>query len=277
MQQQGTLHRNLTFAQGLARAFAGAVLFGLPLLLTMEMWWLGFTMDPLRLALLQVFFFPLLVLLSWHAGFEPTFSWRDDVVDALVAYAVGIAAASIVLGLTGVLEQGLSARDIVGKIAVQALPCSMGALLAQSLLGERDAAEAPEHGGEGYASDLFVMAAGALFLAFAVAPTDEILLLALRMTELHAIALVLASVAVTHAFVFTVPFRGAGRRKGRQRRLHRFLRYSVVGYVLACTLSAYVLWSFGRLDGLSSLVGLKTIVVLALPAAVGAAAARLIL
>lgn len=33
------------FFVGLARAFAGAVLFSLPLLMTMEMWWLGCSPD----------------------------------------------------------------------------------------------------------------------------------------------------------------------------------------------------------------------------------------
>ena len=40
-----------SFLVALARAFAGALIFGLPLLMTMEMWALGFYMEPLRLAL----------------------------------------------------------------------------------------------------------------------------------------------------------------------------------------------------------------------------------
>ena len=34
---------------GVARAFGGAIFFSLPLLMTMEMWWLGFYMDRLRI------------------------------------------------------------------------------------------------------------------------------------------------------------------------------------------------------------------------------------
>lgn len=40
------------FAEGIGRAFAGALLFSLPILMTMEMWWLGFSMEPWRLILM---------------------------------------------------------------------------------------------------------------------------------------------------------------------------------------------------------------------------------
>lgn len=113
-----THRRNVDFLRGLARAFAGAIIFGLPLLMTMEMWWLGFSMDAWRLALFLVLFFPVLVALSWHIGFEDTFSWRDDVVDALVAYAVGFCSAGLILLVLGVLDSTDSPREIVGKVSL---------------------------------------------------------------------------------------------------------------------------------------------------------------
>ncbi len=266
-----------SFAVALGRAYAGAVLFALPLIMTQEMWSLGSTVDPWRLALFQVLFFPFLVLLSWHAGFESTFSWRDDVVDALVAYAVGITAAGVLLLFLGVLDASLSFDDVVGKVTLQAIPASIGALLAQTQLGEKQAHESPEHGGEGYASDLFVMAVGALFLGFNVAPTGEVTMLALRMAHWQSILLIAVSVVVMHSFVYVVAFQGQDARIQRATGWSLFLRYSVVGYVIACVLSAYVLWTFGRLDGLGTLASLKVVLVLALPSTFGAAAARLIL
>ncbi|HEV2129601.1 MAG TPA: DUF2391 family protein, partial [Longimicrobiaceae bacterium] len=80
---------NRRFAVGLARAFGGALIFSLPMLMTMEMWWLGFYMDRFRLALFMSLIIPLLVGLSYYAGFEETFSLKNDLVDAFVAYAVG--------------------------------------------------------------------------------------------------------------------------------------------------------------------------------------------
>lgn len=269
--------RNRQFGLGLARACAGAAIFGVPLLMTMEMWWLGFHMAPGRLALFLVLFFPLLVLLSWHAGFEPTFSWRDDVVDALVAYAVGFVCAIAVLGLLGMLGPGQSLRDHVGKVSLQAVPGSIGALLAQTQLGEREEVGEPRGGpGERYGSELFVMAVGALFLAFNLAPTEEMLLLAWRMSEPQAVVLIVVTLALMHAFVYGVAFRGRPQRKpGPGWSL--FLRFTVPGYALAALLSAYMLWSFGALAGLAAPAALQTVAVLAFPAALGAATARLVL
>jgi len=264
------------FGQALARAFAGALIFSLPLLMTMEMWWLGFVMEPGRLALLLALFFPFLVALSWHCGFEPTFSWRDDIVDALVALAVGFACAVVVLALLGILERELVLHDFVGKLCVQAIPASIGALLAQTMLGQRKPEQVERGGSSAYASEIFIMAVGALFLAFNMAPTEEMLHIAVRISAWHALALILASLALMHAFVYSLAFRGQHDPRGASA-TSLFLRFTVVGYIVALLLSAYLLWSFGRLEGLSLLNALKASVVLGLPASLGAAAARLIL
>lgn len=268
---------NAMFARGLARAFAGAVIFGLPLLMTMEMWWLGFHMQPHRLALLLVLFLPFLVLLSWHSGFEPTFSWRDDVVDALVAFAVGITASLLILSAIGALTPDMAWREVIGKVSLQALPASIGALLAQTQLGERDEPRAARGGAEAYASELFVMCVGAVFLAFNLAPTDEMMVIALQATQWHAIALMLLSMAAMHAFVYALAFRGSHEKPGDASAWSIFLRFTVTGYALVLLLCAWMLWSFGRFDGLALLHVIKSVVVLAFPAAIGAAAARLIL
>ena len=265
------------FAKGLARAFAGAIIFGLPMLMTMEMWQLGFSVAPWKLALLLALFFPFLAVLSWHAGFEKTFSWKDDVVDALVAYAVGAISAALILAVLGILEPHMSRRELVGVLSLQAVPGSIGALLAQSQLGERKAREKGGQGAASYASDLFVMAVGALFLAFNIAPTEEMLLIALGMREWHALLLVLLSLAVMHAFVYSVGFRGQPATASDASAWSLLLRFTVTGYALALVLSAYILWSFGRLEGMSLESGMKTVTVLGFPAAIGAAAARLIL
>ena len=96
------------FQIGLARALGGAILFALPLLMTMEMWTLGTTMGEARLALFLGLMLPVLGGLAYYAGFEESFGWRDLVLNALVAYAVGFVAAAAVLLLLGVLGPALS-------------------------------------------------------------------------------------------------------------------------------------------------------------------------
>lgn len=268
--------RERDFGKGLARAFAGAVIFGLPLLMTMEMWWLGFSMPAWKLALFLALFFPFLVALSWHAGFEPTFSLRDDVVDALVAYAVGFVSSALVLALLGLLTPDMSLRELVGKVSLQAVPASIGALLAQTQLGEKQAGQATRGGTASYASELFIMAVGALFLAFNLAPTEEMVLIAARLPPGGAVLLIAVSLVVMHTFVYSVAFRGQ-EDGGHASGWSVLLRFSIAGYALVFLVSAFMLWCFGRLDGLAAAAALQVTAVLGLPAAVGAAAARLIL
>jgi putative integral membrane protein (TIGR02587 family) len=272
--QQPTEER---FRVGLARAFAGAIIFALPLLMTMEMWWLGFYMVRLRLALLLLLLLPLLVGLAYHAGFEESFTWRHAMLSAAVAYAVGFSAAAAVLALLAVIGPGMSAEEVIGKILLQSVPGSFGALLARSLLGEHKAEERERGSSERYVGEIFLMAVGALFLAFNVAPTEEIILIAYQMAHWHALVLVGVSLVTMHAFVYAVGFRGQSSIPSSAPAWSLFLRFTVVGYAAVLLICVYVLWTFGRTDGMSVDKIVMMTAVLGFPAALGAAAARLII
>jgi len=266
------------FAVGLARALAGAIIFALPLLMTVEMWWLGFSMPPVRIALLVGVLLPLLVGMSAISGFEPTHDVWEDVRDACVAFAVGVVSSAGILLLLAVFTQGMSGRELVGKATLQAVPASIGALLARSQLGggeeaRRERAErAPS-----YWAELLLMTVGALFLAFNVAPTEEIVLIAYRLPLWSAVGVVVVSVIAMHAFVYAVEFHGQEAVPEGMPAWLAFLRLTVVGYAIALLVSAYVLWTFGRFTGNAPLMIVIATVVLAFPAAIGAAAARLLL
>ncbi|MDH4442537.1 MAG: DUF2391 family protein, partial [Rhizobium sp.] len=58
---------------------------------------------------------------------------------------------------------------------------------------------------------------------------------------------------------------------------HAFIRYTLPGYAIALLISLYALWTFERLDGMAIVECFLVVIVLAFPAAIGAAAARLIL
>lgn len=268
---------NKAFLIGVARAFGGAIVFALPLLMTMEMWWLGLYIDPGRLTLLLLLLIPLLVGLSHFVGFEDTFDWHDDVIDAFVACAVGYLAAVPVLVLFGVITLEMSAGELVGKVALQAVPGSIGALLAQSQLGSPSARERKDKRQDTYAGECFFMTTGALFLSFNLAPTEEMVLISYMMTPWHALALAGVSLVLMHAFVYSVGFQGHAEMPEGAHWSGVFVRYTVVGYALCLLISAYILWTFGRTTGLSFEASVMAVVVLAFPAAIGAAAARLIL
>ena len=268
---------NHAFFVGLARAFGGAIIFSLPLLMTMEMWWLGFYADRMRLALFLFLAIPLLVGLSHYSGFEETFGWRDDLVDAFVAYAVAFVASAVILGLFGVIESGMSVREILGKVAVQAVPGSFGALLSASQFGAREEKDEEKERFTRYEGELFLMGVGAIFLGLNVAPTEEMVLIAHMISPWQATGLVVLSLLIMHAFVYALGFSGQVAAPPGTPRWSLLLRFTVPGYAIALLISLYVLWTFGRTDDLGSHSLVATTVVLGFPAAVGAAAARLVI
>ena len=120
------------------------------------------------------------------------------------------------------------------------------------------------------------MMAGALFLAFNAAPTEEMILIGFKMTALHSFALILTSLLLLHALVFAVGFAGQEKAPEGYGLGRTFFAYTIPGYGIALLVSFYVLWTFGRADGGDFSVVAGAVVVLGFPAAVGAAIARLV-
>ncbi|MBY3395351.1 TIGR02587 family membrane protein [Rhizobium laguerreae] len=275
------------FFSGVARGIAGALLFALPMFMTMEMWELGFYMDRSRLFLLLIVNIPLLVILSDRVGFERTWTWRQAMRDASIAYGLGILGSALILIAMGVLKHDQSLHEITGMIAIQAVPASIGAMLGRSQLGgqlddgddpEENDSDDPVHEREtSYAGELFLMAVGALFLSLNVAPTEEMVLLSYKMTPWHGLIMIAASLAVMHGFVYALSFKGSHDLAEGTPGWHAFVRFTLPGYVIAGLISAYCLWTFHRTDDIGSTQILMAVVVLSFPAAIGAAAARLIL
>jgi putative integral membrane protein (TIGR02587 family) len=270
------------FFRGIGRGFGGAILFSLPLLMTMEMWQLGLYIEPGRLLALTLFGLPLLIALSHYSGFEETARWRDDVRDGIVAYAIGALASAGILLMLSIIGPDTNMGDIIVKVAVQATPAGLGAVLANSQLraadpDKRQEAEQNRKDRASYAGELLFMLAGALFLAFNVAPTEEMVLISYRITAVHCIALVVVSLGLTHAFVYALDFQGQATAAPGTPWWSILLRFSVVSYAVSLIACAYILWTFGRFDGGAWPSIVQDTLVLAFPSSIGAAAARLVL
>jgi len=269
-----TATRQSLLLVSLGRGFGGALIFSLPMLMTMEMWELGFSMDRWRLLALLVVSMPLMMFLSRYSGFESTRRWDEDLRDVAIAYGIGTVTSGLVLLVTAVIGPGMGAPEIVGKLCLHTFPAALGALLGRSQFGRHSTDADAE---ESYPAELGIMAIGALFLGLNVAPTEEMVLISYRMTAWHSLVLVPLSIAVMHGFVFASEFKGGTELSRDTPWWSALLRFTVVGYVVALAISAYALWTFGRFDGLSMQRALQITVVLGFPAAIGAAAARLIL
>lgn len=268
--------RNPALLRDTGRAVGGALVFSLPMLMTMEMWQLAYTMQAWRIAVLIAVAIPLLVGLSHVIGIDRRRELTDTAMDAFFAFGIAAFTSAVVLTALGVLAPGMSADEIAGKIAIQSVPAAIGALLARSQL----------HGGgdeplgdreETYAGELFLMTVGALFLGFNLAPTEEMILISYLMTEWHGIALIAISIVAMHGFVFAVEFKGGSELSQDTPWWSALLRFTLPGYAVAALISLFLLWVFGRTDGLAIEMVTMAVVVLAFPSAIGAAAARLIL
>lgn len=279
------LHDSYKYARALSRAFAGALLFSLPLQMTMEMWWLGFYISPIKLLIFLISFIPLLICLAYYSGFEAGIDWRGAVIDAFVAIAVGCITSAACLGMFGILGLQLSASETLGKIMMQSVAGAFGATLATSQLGISQDEDSDgddetldrQPGTATYLRELLLMVAGALFFGLNVAPTEEMTLIAYRMTAVHGLILVAVSLISIHAFVYFVSFRGQEAMPKEQSWWSLFARYSIVGYALAILVSLYCLWIFERTSGVHLTQIAETCIVLGFPCSIGAASARLVL
>jgi putative integral membrane protein (TIGR02587 family) len=280
-EQTAKRSNNRHFMVGLARAFGGAVIFSFPILMTMEMWELGFHLDRLRFALFMILAVPMLIGLSFYDGFEDTYSYKDDVIDAFVAYAVGFVASATILLLFNVVNFNLSADEFIGKISLQAVTSAFGAMFAQSLLGKNNRSDENSDYQKRrvkYHGQIFLMIFGAVFLSMSLAATEEMILISFKMSDWHTVGLASATILMMHAFVYAVEFRGQEKAAPEgSSQWSVFLRYTIVGYAIVLLISFYLLWTFGRTDGLGIEEMIKAVIVLGFPAAIGASASRLIL
>jgi putative integral membrane protein (TIGR02587 family) len=198
----------------LARAFGGAFLFGVPLLFTMEMWWIGSYADLWKLGAFLLLAFLANVALAHFAGF------RDDRVrgaaldQAVDAVAVGIVASIVVLLALNRVSLGDPLDSIVGMVVIQAVPLSIGASIANAVfrrgegrLGHQDAPSADErHLWKEALNDLGATAAGGIFIGFSIAPTEEVIMLATELDYFHELALVGLSLVIAWVIVFASGF-----------------------------------------------------------------------
>jgi putative integral membrane protein (TIGR02587 family) len=267
------------YAIGLGRAFGGGVIFAIPLLMTMEMWWLGFSMESGRLLLFMSINFAILIGLSYFAGFEKTFSWKEDAMDAFAAFGVGVLTSAVMLVLLAVITFDMTWDEIVGKVALQSVPASIGAMLGRKQLGggQDTLAEDERKAEAGYGGELFLMLAGALFLAFNVAPTEEMVLIAYQMSPWHTVVLSVLSIVLLHVLVYTVGFSGQESHPEGGTFLSTFFHFTLAGYGIALIISFYVLWTFGRTGDVAPAEIANMVVVLGFPASLGAATARLVI
>lgn len=262
---------------GLGRAVGGSIVFTLPIMMTMEMWQLGFYISPLRVVALIVLSLPLFISLSSLVGFRKSKGFTDNVADVLVAYAVTFVTSSIVLITLGIITFETKPGVVYTMLLLQAVPGTLGALLARNIVGESSEQGDDQDVERTYRDDLTILAAGAIFLAFSLAPTEEMILLSYMMTTWHTLALLMLTLPLMHAFAIAGAHVNGDDLKQWSTHRQLFLRFTSIGYLIAFAISIFMLWVFESTGDQSFHNTVKTTIVLAFPAGIGAAASRLIL
>lgn len=275
----------------LVRAIAGGMLFGIPLLYTMEVWATGSLSEaPALLAALVAPAVPVF-LLNRTSGFRSSKDVRtwEAAGDTVEALAVALLSSAAVLLLLREISTETAPLEAIGKVVYEAVPFAIGVSLARHYLQgaredeEEEAAEEEEEEEEGErarlhqtAADAGAAAVGALIIAFNIAPTDEIPQLASPITGGWLLAIVLFSLTLTYTIVFAAGFRGTEQRHQHEGLLQSPLAETLLSYVVALLVSALLLLFFQRIDPQTPTAEwVEQVIVLGLPASVGAAAGRL--
>ena len=264
------------------RGLAGGLMFSLPLLYTMEVWWTGFVADPVRLLVYVAATFVLLLGYNHYAGLHQDASWTEVAIDSVEEMGLGLVLAATVLFLLGQLEGDMHAYEIIGKITVEAMTVAIGISVGTSQLGggdeqrEKGGAEASAKEDVSFGGQLVIAACGSMLFASNVAPTEEIIMIASEARVQNLLGLAVLSLLLTGLILYYIEFTGSGSFV-LARGIVSVVIGTVVTYAVALAISAAVLWFFGRMDEVTLHTAVAQTVVLGLAATLGASAGRLLL
>jgi putative integral membrane protein (TIGR02587 family) len=278
---QGPWRREAT---DLVRAVSGGMLFGIPLLYTMEVWWIGSETEPARMAGVLLLTFIPVFLLTRTAGFRSTkdIRRRDAAMDSVETVAIGLVSVAVLLVLLREITMATPLEEALGKIVYEATPFAIGSAIAQHVLrrgraeGDDDSDAEDDDDLHATVKDMGATVIGSIFVAFNVAPTDEVPMLAAAMPPAWLLALMAASLVVSYCIVFVAGFSDQEHRHSQQGIFQHPVTETVVSYLISLGTAAVMLWFFQRVGGDDPYdLTLAYVVVLGLPAAVGGAAGRL--
>src|SRR5690242_11216263 len=108
------------------RGLAGGLIFSLPLLYTMEVWWSGFISSPERLLVALIGTFGLLLAYNNFAGIRHDFSAAEVVIDSVEELGLGIVTATLVLWLLGRIHRDMAIDELIGRVVVEAAIVAIG-------------------------------------------------------------------------------------------------------------------------------------------------------
>jgi putative integral membrane protein (TIGR02587 family) len=208
-------------------------------------------------------------------------------MDSIEAMAIGLICSACILILLQEITLETPLNETLGKLIFEAVPFSLGVALAnQFLRGEGDAEQGTQQRDKTQNSDQDDLSAtltdiggtliGATIIAFNIAPTDEIPMLATAASPPWLLAIIAASLLISYSIVFEAGFANQEKRQQQQGIFQRPLSETVISYLVSLMAAVCMLCFFEKVsfdDPWS--IWLSYTLLLGLPATIGGAAGRL--
>jgi putative integral membrane protein (TIGR02587 family) len=278
--------------EDITRGACGGFLFGVPLLYTMEVWWIGSTVAPLLMLLAIVTTWTVVFFLTRTEGFRRTanVSFTNAARDTVEAVAIGLVCTTLMLWILQELTLQTQLSEVLGKVVFESVPFSLGVALSNQFLSSSpdesrgqssqpaDLAQATSLQPEisGTLADVGATLIGAIIIAFSIAPTDEIPMLAAATSEGWLLATIAVSLLISYGIVFEANFANRSKRQQQQGLFQSPLSETIMSYLISLVAAAMMLWFFQQLDFSDpGSMWLSYTVLLGLPATIGGAAGRL--
>ena len=282
----------------LMRGLTGGAIVGMPLLYTMEVWWHGMTLSAGHLLLVLVLTVLVNVGFCFLSGFRPGNSLWNAVSDGVTAVGIGIAFSTLILWLIGELHFDSAPGETIGKIVLETVAVSIGVAFASAQIqgrsrqggaqgadGDEAASPQDEHDPEADSpeakqlradlADMAATTAGATVFAMNIAPTEEVIMIASRLSPMQQLTLLVAGVLICYMILFASGF------EDNQVHVPSVFQHPWAETTMCVAVSLLValvlLAVLGTREAVASpATAVATTVTLGLPAIVGGAAGRLI-
>lgn len=262
-----------------AQGVVGGLIFSLPLLFTMEMWWRGFTAPPSYLLAGIGITYILLLGYNRYAGMRRDSTWWEVGRDSFEELGLAIIVSFLVLWLLNRINFDMPTYEIVGKIVIESMIVAIGVSVGTAQLGssgdKENQGKSNEKKGGNYEALHYITLStcGAVLFASAVSPTMEIQKLAVSSGKVNILIMVFISLALSMVILFFSNFIGT---LGKRPPVSKMAYELVVSYSVAILVSLGMIWFFGRMESSLALVA-SEVAVLGIPASIGASAGRLLI
>jgi putative integral membrane protein (TIGR02587 family) len=287
--------------QAILQGAVGGLLFGIPLLYTVEVWAIGEATDPRWLLLVLAVTLVGVGLLTQVEGFRQTLSLYplEAFLETIEAVAIGVMCAALALVLLRRITLETPLAEALGKIVFETVPFALGVALARSTLqGRQGRGGAAERSANRRTTapisrrlatfsrrralrdalvDFDAALIGAVLVAFSIAPTEEVPLLASSLPPLWLLLIMAASLGLSYAIVFASGFTDRVERHQRGL-LFSPITETLVAYLVALLVSVLMLVLFQQLNPSDPWSEwLSDALILGLPASIGGAAGRILI